>query len=331
MRDDEVMPPVSVIRVARRDDPVSAVTEDDAARRAVDYPTVRLGGPLFGHAEELADGRWRLDALDEYTPQGARDALAERLRIRRTTVTEPALAAELDAVGDVLDWEKVDEVTVAGRRYRIVRTDTFARFGADGPEPPRPTDPDPLPPGGAGADPGRTEGLVVSPDEPTGLAHALLKAEVLTAHYPRSGVPAQVYADSVRAVRTHPGAVILPTRYAVAEYVDGRWQPDSAAVASPQAARDLMTFGFRYLVPRLRTPTAAETRAYARAAADVDATRADEVTVLGRRFRVTRIEILLRFGVDGPEGPRPSDHDPEPPPEAHCAHLRAQGLLPDPE
>ncbi|WP_233514056.1 DUF5954 family protein [Micromonospora craterilacus] len=36
----------------------------------------------------------------------------------------------------------------------------------------------------------------------------------------------------------------------------------------------------------------------------------------GRRFRVTRIETLLRFSSDRPEGPRPSDHDPDPPPGA---------------
>ncbi|WP_434739857.1 DUF5954 family protein [Micromonospora sp. SH-82] len=327
MRDDEVMPAVSVIRVARRDDPVSAVTEDDAARRAAAYPTVRLGGPIFGHAEELPDGRWQVTDLDEYTPQGARDGLAERLRTWRMKVTDPALGAELDAVDALLDWEKIDEATVADRRYRIIRTDTFARFGPDGPEPPRPTDPDPLPPGTT--TPLRATPLVVAPDEPTGLAHALLKTEVLTAHYPRAGVRPDMYDDSVQATRTHPGAVILPTRYAVAECVGGRWQPDSLAVDTPQAARDLLAVNLRYLVPRLDELTAGQTRAYARAADDLDATRADEVTVLGRRFRVTRIEVLLRFGPNGPEGPRPSDHDPDDPPEVHAARLRSEGLLSD--
>ncbi|MGC5021385.1 DUF5954 family protein [Micromonospora sp. DT47] len=38
--------------------------------------------------------------------------------------------------------EKVDEVRVAGRRWRLVRADTFTRFGLDGPQPPRPSGPD---------------------------------------------------------------------------------------------------------------------------------------------------------------------------------------------
>ncbi|MFD6695838.1 DUF5954 family protein [Micromonospora aurantiaca (nom. illeg.)] len=67
--------------------------------------------------------------------------------------------------------------------------------------------------------------------------------------------------------------------------------------------------------------------AYPQSAEEVDATQANEVTVLDRRFRVIRVETLLRFGSDGPEPPRPSDHDPEPPPEAHFAELRNHGLL----
>ncbi|WP_346534336.1 DUF5954 family protein [Micromonospora sp. DPT] len=47
--------------------------------------------------------------------------------------------------------------------------------------------------------------------------------------------------------------------------------------------------------------------------------RTNETTVCGRRFRVTRIETSLRFSPDGPEGPRPSDHDPYSPPAAQMA------------
>lgn len=42
-----------------------------------------------------------------------------------------------------LDWEKIDEMTVLGTRYRVVRAERFIRTGPDGPEPPRPSDPDP--------------------------------------------------------------------------------------------------------------------------------------------------------------------------------------------
>lgn len=327
MSDGEQRPDV-VIRVQRRDDPVSAVTEDDAARRAATYPRLRIGAPLFGHAVDLGGGRWQVHALVDDTPQQARDTLAHRLREQLAETADSDLAAELTATGRVLDWEKVDEVTVTGRRHRIIRADTFARFGSDGPEPPRPTDPDPREADECDSFLGG-DNLVTDPNASTGMGAAVLKVELLPAHYPRATVPADVYADSVAAVRSHPNGVLLPTRYAVAEYVGGVWQPSTRAVATPQEARESIMFDFRYLTPRITELTEAEDAAYRQAADDLEASRSDEVIVLGRRFRITRIETLLRFSADGPEGPRPSDHDPEPPPEAHFAELRAQGLMPD--
>ncbi|MER5457164.1 DUF5954 family protein [Micromonospora sp. NPDC002389] len=319
--------PGAVIRIRHWDDPVGLVTERDAVERAGAYPTLRLGAPLFGYAADLGGGRWRVHELVEETPQAARDALAHRLRDRIAETADADLLAELTAARTVLDWQKVDEVTVGGRRHRVIRADTFARFGPDGPEPPRPTDPDPRDADTSddflgGAD------LVVDPAEPTGVGAAVLKVELLPARYPRAQVPADVHADSVAAVRSHPDGVLLPTRFAVAEQVRAGWRPTSRAVGTPQEARDLITFEFRWLVPRLADPTEEEAAEYRRAADRIEATRANEVTVLGRRFRITRVETLLRFSADGPEGPRPSDPDPEPPPEVHFAQLRAEGRLP---
>ncbi|MEV0005961.1 DUF5954 family protein [Micromonospora sp. NPDC050980] len=327
MSDDrEQVVPSVVVRVARPEHPVAAVADDDEARRGTAYPAVRAGGPLFGHAADLGDGRWRVHSVEEDTPQAARDALAHRLRKRLAMSTDAMLAAELAAVGQVLDWEKVNEVTVAGRRHRVVRADTFARFSEDGPEPPRPSDPDT----GTGGQ-SRDEGVVVDPGSVTGPAQALTRVELLTAYYPSARVPAEVYADSVAAIRSHPDGVLLPTEYAVSELVGGGWEPVSHHHASPQAARDQLCFKFRYMMPRFGQLGEEEIAAYGRAADKVDATRANEVTVLGRRFRVTRVIALLRFGMDGPEPPRASDYDPEPPPEAHFSDLRARGLLPEPQ
>ncbi|MEV1333168.1 DUF5954 family protein [Micromonospora costi] len=325
----EQLTPV-VVRVARPEHPVAAVAEDDAARRAAAYPSVRMGGPLFGHAEDVGGGRWCVRALWDDTPQAARDTLAHRFRERLAETTDPVLARDLVAVGRVLDWEKVDEVSVAGRRWRVVRADTFTRFGPDGPEPPRPSDPDSGADDSAGLYSDR-EGVLVDPGAPVGPVQAMVTVDLLSALYPAAGVPADVHADSRRALRTHPHGVVLPAGYAVAECVDGRWRPASRNLASPRQSREAMTFKFRYMVPRLGQPTDAEIAAYAWAADEVDANPAHEVEVLDRRFRIIRVETLLRFGPDGPEPPRPSDHDPEPPPEAHFAQLRKQGLLPEPE
>ncbi|MBU8857722.1 hypothetical protein KSK32_10795 [Micromonospora sp. WMMB482] len=311
---DEEQRAVVVLRVQRRDDPVGAVTEDDAARRGAAYPNIRIGAPLFGHAVQADAGRWRVHAVVSDTPQGARDNLAHRFREQRDETNDPAVVVELAAVLDVLDREKVDEVVVDGRVHRIVRVDTFARFGSDGPEPPRPTDRDPR--DAADHDSFLDENIVIDPDAATGMGEAMLRAELITAHYPRAQVPADVYADSVAAVTSHPVGVVLPTRYAAAECVDGSWRPYSRAVATPQLARDEIAFGLRHIEPRLRRLTDEQATAYQQAADNLDADPVDELTVLGHRLRVTRIETLLRLSTDGPEGPRPSDPDPDQPPAA---------------
>ncbi|MEU7925354.1 DUF5954 family protein [Micromonospora sp. NPDC049801] len=313
MSADEVQPPV-ILRVQQPTDPVGAVTEEDAARRAAAYPMTRIGAPLFGHAVQVDDGRWQVYAVVSDTPQAARDELAHHLMEQLDETTDPPRAAELTTALDVLDREKVDEVVINGRVHRVVRVDTFARFGPDGPEPPRPTDRDPR--NAEDHDSFLTPEIVIDPDAATGPSEAMLRAELTTAHYPRAQVPATVYAESVAAIASHPVGVILPTRYAAAESVAGSWRPYSRAVATPQLARDEITFGLRHIEPRLLRLTDDQTAAYQQTADDLDTNPVDDVTALGRHFRVTRIETLLRMSASGPEMPRPSDPDPDQPPGA---------------
>ncbi|MGC4814798.1 DUF5954 family protein [Micromonospora sp. DT228] len=313
MSADEMPPPV-ILRVQQPTDPVGAVTEDDAARRTAAYPKIRVGAPLFGHAVQADGGRWQVYAVVSDTPQAARDDLAHHLMEQLDETTDPPLAAELTTALGVLDREKVDEVVITGRVHRIVRVDTFARFGPDGPEPPRPTDLDPR--DAEDNDSFLAPEIVIDPDAATGLSEARLRVELTTAHYPRAQVPANVYADSVAAVASHPVGVILPTRHAAAESVGGSWRPYSRAVATPQLARDEIAFGLRHMEPRLLRLTDDQTAAYQQTADTLDTKPVDDVTVLGRHFRVTRIETLLRMGASGPEMPRPSDPDPDQPPGA---------------
>ncbi|MDG4838382.1 DUF5954 family protein [Micromonospora sp. WMMD967] len=313
MSADEVQPPV-ILRVQQPSDPVGAVTEDDAARRATAYPKIRIGAPLFGHALKAEGGLWQVYAVVSDTPQAARDDLAHHLMEQLDETTHPPLAAGLTTALGVLDREKVNEVVINGRMHRVVRVDTFARFGPDGPEPPRPTDRDPR--DAEGNDSFLTPEIVIDPDGATGPSEAMLRVELTTAHYPRDQVPANVYTDSVAAVASHPVGVILPTRYAAAESVGGSWRPYSRAVATPQLARDEIAFGLRHIEPRLLRLTADQAVAYQQTADTLDSDPVDEVTVLGRHFRVTRIETLVRMGASGPEMPRPSDPDPDQPPGA---------------
>ncbi|MET8045661.1 DUF5954 family protein [Micromonospora sp. NPDC005215] len=131
----------------------------------------------------------------------------------------------------------------------------------------------------------------------------MLRVKLLTLHYPRAQVAADVYADSVAAVASQPVGVILPTRYAAAESVAGSWRPYSSAVATPQLARDEIAFGPRHIAPRLLRLADDQAAAYHQAADTLDTNPVDDVTVRGRHFRVTRIETLLRIGAAAPNCP----------------------------
>ncbi|WP_422769953.1 DUF5954 family protein [Plantactinospora sp. WMMC1484] len=322
-----------LIRIAQQGDPVSAVSEDDARRRSIAYPKLMWGTPVFGHAEEVAGG-WRILSLSGDHPQGSRDALGSHLRRLRSRTPETADHAaerrEYQAAIRLLDWEVVDDLTVHGRRYRIIRVQPFIRMGPDGPEPPRPTDPDPYPAGQTRDVPPPEDGFVIDPAATTGLSDGLLRIEMAPAFYKAGIVADDVRADSRRALVTHPNVVLLPVVFTIGEYLDQTWQPRSSATyPTPQAARDSAAFRFSDVVPHEDATLEEISAAYTRALEEFEAPRTDEFEIKGVRCRVTRVERFVRIGPDGPEGPRPSDRDPEPPPELHCQQLREQGLLPE--
>lgn len=70
-----------------------------------------------------------------------------------------------------------------------------------------------------------------------------------------------------------------------------------------QSARESITFTFRYLIPKREQPSAAD---------ELHATRAEELTVLGRRFRIVRVENLLRCAPTVPNHPAPLTTTPNP-------------------
>jgi len=218
----------------------------------------------------------------------------------------------------------------AGQPVPVVRADTFIRSGPAGPEPPRPTDPDPGEPGQAHelADP--AAGFVIDPVIATGMADGMLKVELLEAVYPEGSVPPEVRAESARAVRAHPGGVLLPTVYTTAELVDGRWKPTGPGTeATSQGARDSLAFYLRVFGPWQLGLDSEQRAVYAAAADELDAGRLCELEVAGRRFRVVRVERLVRIGPDGPEGPRASDYDPQPPVKVQEQRLREPGVVAD--
>jgi hypothetical protein len=332
---DKQVPDHLLIKIEQRNDPVSAVAEDDARSRSVTYPTLMWGAPIFGSAEEV-DGRWRIIRLNADEPQHARDSLASHFRrlFSETpqTAGHTAARAEYEVAYELLDWEAVDELTVDGRCYRIIRAQPFIRMGPNGPEPPRPTDPDPYPPGQAKRSTSQMDGFVLDPTASTGLTDGLVRMEMISTSYRPKTVPEDVHADSRRALTTHPNVVLLPVSYTIGEYVAGSWRPQSfATYPTPQAARDAGSFSIRDIVPDENTPVEEFMAAYHRVRAAHRPPRTDDFDVQGVPCRVTRIETFVRVGPDGPEGPRPTDRDSQPPPARHVQQLRAQGLMPDPD
>ena len=315
-------------RVARRDDPVCEVTEQDALRSAERYPHVVLRGPVFGFAEQRPADRpgWRLlsEVADGF-PQQARDGLNSHLwhRAKRETAPGDELRAELLAAVARLEREPLDELEVAGVRYRVVRADEFARMGPEGIEGPRPTDPDTPRRDLADRSPrpsaNRTRGFFADHATPTGIMESIQRMELLSLRYRAARIPSEVRYDSERALATHPGVVLLPAMFTFAERKSASWEPKAALQHTPCDARATLYAYLAEFLPKLEQEVSAQdARGYARAAEEFrSGPPRDEVTVLGRRFQVIRVERLMRIGPDGPEPPRPSDRDPYGPSRIH--------------
>lgn len=169
-RDD--VPGYRVIRVGPLDS--AAQAEDDQAWLAREpYPVLAFaGGPAFGVAHELEHGGWQLHRFYSCSyPQEARESMGSHFRLlARQHPEADAARAECMRAAERLDWEAVDEMTVLGTRYKVVRAEQFIRTGPLGPEPPRPSDPDPGEPGTSHqlADP--AEGFVIDTAAPTGMS-----------------------------------------------------------------------------------------------------------------------------------------------------------------
>ncbi|MFE7131188.1 DUF5954 family protein [Streptomyces sp. NPDC057638] len=323
----EGAPAYLTFRVSAQQGPIAAFAEEEAWRARKRYPQIMGAGlPVFHITRELDHGGWEILGCGGNAPQDARDVLASHF-LRMANRTEGAEQAAAREAADTLDWVALDEMTVLGCRYRVVRVEQFIRMGQDGPEPPRPSDPDPARsrPGEGNDVPSRTKGFVIDPYTDTGLADGLLRFDLTQFIRARGNAPDEVYDDAKAATRTHPGAVLLPTEYAIAERVDGHWKPHGASCTSPQGARDALASHFRVFAPVLDGLGPTEREQYARAADRLDDQRGAGITVAGRRFRITRVEQFVRIGPDGPEPPRPSDFDPYPPPAAQVKQMKEDG------
>ncbi|MFB7026803.1 MULTISPECIES: DUF5954 family protein [unclassified Streptomyces] len=311
--------------LVREGDPVAWVTEADAAEAAVRYPGLAVRGSLFGVVarEAGADCPWRvvLPLLDGM-PQQSRDGLQSKFFFRAKDDTDdPEVRRELLAAVRVLERKPVDELVVLGTTYRIVRGDEVARTGPDGLEPPRPTDPEPVfrvweRQTGAGRC--LDTGTVLDPEKTRGLMAEALRLGLREFHYVGKRYPAAVRADSRKAVTTHPDIAMLPVGFGVVERAGDVWQPQGSLAPTPHEARRGLYDCLTDLWARLYAWDDEQRERYRRAGELFRAAeRSDEVRVDGREFRICRVERMVRFGPDGPEGPRPSDIDEYGPTKMH--------------
>lgn len=328
----ELPEPHRVISMTRFDDPVSQITDTEAWQARSAYPDILGRGPMFAVTEQEPDGRWRVLTAGEGNPQGCRDSLGRQCRVRAAAAAEEGDATaerEWRAAAERMDWEKLNELTVRDCRFRIARGDMFLRTGPDGPEPPRPSDPDPMPAGSGHRAPSRTRGFLLDPAAATGVSEGILKFDLLSFVYPASLVPPDVRADSLRARRTHPGGVLLPPVFLITERTRHGWAPMTGAAETPQAARDTLMSHLRDFAPRLERLDEETAARFAEAAERLERERLDEVEAAGRRYRVARLERLVRIGPDGPEPSRPSEYDPELPAAVQTEEDRANGIVCD--
>ncbi|MFD9905103.1 DUF5954 family protein [Streptomyces sp. NPDC059063] len=329
---EDSVPSYLTFRVAPQDGPVAAFAEQEAWEARERYPDLMgVGLPEFFYAREREAGGWELSEYGDGTPQGARDSLGSCFRRRAKAAAdggEEQARKTWMAAALRMDREVVDELRVGGERFRVVRAARFIRMGRSGPEPPRPSDPDPAEVGESHVVRSRTKGFVVDPYVSTGLSDSLLKLDLVQFVGTVSGAPAEVRDDALRAMARYPGGVLLPAVFMVSERVDGRWKAHNpgAADATPQGARDGLARWLRVMAPFTLRLTDDKRAEYARAADALDAKRGNGLSVDGCRYRITRVERLIRIGPDGPEGPRPSDFDPEPPVAVHTRQLKEQGL-----
>ena len=126
--------------------PPEIIADEHRAREA--YPLVVLLTPRFAVAE-LVEGRWQSFSVHEDdAPGGARASLIGYLRVVAPTWEKPGndVCAAYASAADALERGQLDDISAAGRRFRIARIERYVRMRADGPEPPRPSDFDPHPP-----------------------------------------------------------------------------------------------------------------------------------------------------------------------------------------
>lgn len=242
--------------------PVEVVMEAGTLGAAVRSSALAVRGPLFGVASQGKDDGQRWRVVVEVThgcPQQARDGLNSRFWFRAKDEADSRRERRaLLAVVARLESEYVDELTVLGMRYRVVRAEEYVALDAHGDiEMPWPTDFGPLIPGwgsGAGARGPRVDGdLVLDPDAPLSPVQAAERLALRSLVYSDTRFPGPVLQDSARALESHPDVVLMPVAFLIIERSGEKsWTPGSGLHATVHDARRTLAFALAWWEPRKR-------------------------------------------------------------------------------
>ncbi|WP_229848490.1 DUF5954 family protein [Streptomyces melanogenes] len=335
---------------------MEAVTEADAADAVRRAGSFAVRGPVFGVAAQGADdgARWRVVvAVSADNPQEARDSLNSLLWFKaKDDAKDRAERRGILAAVARLESERVEELTVLGTRYRIVRAEEYAGEGSGGIELPRPSDPEPAAPDWDSTTlAARIDGgLVLDPDAPLTPAQAAETLALRSLTYTGKRFPTPVRNDSLRARETHPDVVLLPATYTLVERSSTGWTPASSMHPTPHEARKTLEYTLlqfephrRRLLPDVHTDartllasgdcdphTAAQLAAYVAGADQLRAAPVNELEVHGVVYRIARTRRMLRWGPDGPETPRPTDPTGQDPCAIHVPLDEDGNLMPAP-
>ncbi|WP_420036112.1 DUF5954 family protein [Streptomyces sp. cg28] len=328
------------VTVAVPAEPLDAVREADAFDSVTRYSRLAVRGPLFGVAAHSggARDRWRVvREVASAEPQDARDGLNSLLWFKaKDEAKDRAERRALLAAVKRLETEPVDELTVLGVRYRVVRADEYAAMGDGGAiEEPWATDPEPhirdWAPNARSAP--IDDALELDPEAPLTPVMASERLALRTLAYAGQRYPDAVLRDSAQAVQTHPDVLVLPALFRLVQRSGAdSWSVSSRLFATPHDVRRILDFSLVWWGPRERGfishdiardvreivdartlvadgthPELAELKELAEAADRLRAAHLNQVEVGGQVHRVVRARRLVRWGPDGPEGLRPSD------------------------
>ena len=117
------------MRITAPETPVAELADSEASKARAAYPRIAFVGAVFGVAGEREEGGWELHPyFGAAAPQDARYSMGahfRRLAQAAGQAGNQAAHQECRRAVERMYWELIDEATVLGTPYRVVRAEQF--------------------------------------------------------------------------------------------------------------------------------------------------------------------------------------------------------------